>query len=175
NFLILDEPTNDLDLATLRVLEEALVAFDGCVIAVSHDRYFLNRVCNGILAFEGDGKVHFSEGGYDYYLEKRAIRESETAAHSAGPKKLRERVRVQANKLSWKETKELETIEADIMSTEAEVERIEALFSEPDFYQKRGEETARLTEELAAARAKVDRLYARWNELEELRTGLRSS
>ena len=175
NFLILDEPTNDLDLATLRVLEEALVAFDGCVIAVSHDRYFLNRVCNGILAFEGDGKVHFSEGGYDYYLEKRAIRESETAAHSAEPKKLRERVRVQANKLSWKETKELETIEADIMSTEAEVERIEALFSEPDFYQKRGEETARLTEELSAARAKVDRLYARWNELEELRTGLRSS
>lgn len=67
NFLILDEPTNDLDLPTLRVLEEALVDFNGCVITISHDRYFLNRVCNGILAFEGDGKVHFSEGNYDYF------------------------------------------------------------------------------------------------------------
>jgi ATP-binding cassette subfamily F protein uup len=172
NFLILDEPTNDLDLATLRVLEEALVAFDGCVIAVSHDRYFLNRVCNGILAFEGDGNVHFSEGDYDYYLEKRAVRESESAVQAVEPKKQKERVRIQTNKLSWKEARELESIEAEIMSTEADVERIEGLFSEPDFYQKRGEETGRLTEELAAARAKVDRLYARWNELEELRTGL---
>lgn len=175
NFLILDEPTNDLDLATLRVLEEALAAFEGCVIAVSHDRYFLNRVCNGILAFEGDGNVHFSEGDYDYYLEKRAVRESEAAAETAEPKKPRVRIRIQANKLSWKEERELESIEADIINTEAEVERIEALFSQPDFYQKRGEDTARMTQELAAARAKVDRLYARWNELEELRTGLRSS
>lgn len=175
NFLILDEPTNDLDLATLRVLEEALVAFDGCVIAVSHDRYFLNRVCNGILAFEGDGNVHFSEGDYDYYLEKRAVRDSETTVQTTEPKKPKERVRIQTNKLSWKEARELESIEAEIMNTEAQVERIESIFSEPDFYQKRGEETALLTEELAAARATVDRLYARWNELEELRMGKRSS
>lgn len=172
NFLILDEPTNDLDLATLRVLEEALVAFDGCVIAVSHDRYFLNRVCNGILAFEGDGKVHFSEGDYDYYLEKRDARETEAAVQTVAPKRQEVRARIQTTKLTWKEAKELEAIEADIMSTEAEVERIEAVFSAPDFYEKRGEETARLTEELAAARVKVDRLYARWNELEELKSGL---
>jgi ABC transport system ATP-binding/permease protein len=173
NFLILDEPTNDLDLATLRVLEEALVAFDGCVIAVSHDRYFLNRVCNGILAFEGDGKVHFSEGDYDYFLEKRSARESEVAFPSAAPKKQKERTKTQAVRLSWKEAKELEAIEADIMSAEAEVVRIEAVFSSPDFYQKRGEEIARLTEDLAAARTLVDRLYARWHELEELRSGIR--
>jgi ATP-binding cassette subfamily F protein uup len=80
NFLILDEPTNDLDLPTLRIVEEALAAFDGCVIAVSHDRYFLNRVCNGILAFEGDSYVHFSEGDYDYYIEKRDARFAETAS-----------------------------------------------------------------------------------------------
>jgi len=175
NFLILDEPTNDLDLATLRVLEEALVAFDGCVIAVSHDRYFLNRVCNGILAFEGDGKVHFSEGDYDYYLEKRDARGAEAALQTVAPKRQEQRVKIQTTKLTWREAKELETIEAEIMITEAEVERIEAVFSSPHFYEKRGEETARLTEELAAARAKVDRLYARWNELEELRSGLRSS
>jgi ATP-binding cassette subfamily F protein uup len=175
NFLILDEPTNDLDLTTLRVLEEALVAFDGCVIAVSHDRYFLNRVCNGILAFEGDGNVHFSEGDYDYYLEKRDVRGAEAARQAAPPRKQKERARIQTAKLTWKEAKELENIEAEIMSTEAEVESIEAVFSSPNFYEKRGEEIARLTNELAAARTKVDQLYARWNELEELRSGFRSS
>src|SRR5580692_8548998 len=71
NFLILDEPTNDLDLPTLRVLEEALIAFPGVVLVVSHDRYFLNRVCTDILAFEGDGKIAHSVGDYDYYLEKK--------------------------------------------------------------------------------------------------------
>src|SRR6516164_3659155 len=71
NFLILDEPTNDLDLPTLRVLEEALIAFPGVVCVVSHDRYFLNRVCTDVLAFEGDGKIRHSVGDYDYYLEKK--------------------------------------------------------------------------------------------------------
>src|SRR3954447_12910033 len=71
NVLMLDEPTNDLDLGTLRLLEEALVAFGGCVIVVSHDRYFLNRVCNSILAFEGEGRVVYYVGNYDYYLERR--------------------------------------------------------------------------------------------------------
>ena len=65
NLLILDEPTNDLDLATLRVLEEALATFGGSVLAVSHDRYFLNRICTGILAFEGDGVVRYCAGNYD--------------------------------------------------------------------------------------------------------------
>jgi ABC-type sulfate/molybdate transport systems ATPase subunit len=76
NFLILDEPTNDLDLPTLRVLEEALIAFPGVVLVVSHDRYFLNRVCTDILAFEGDGKIAHSVGDYDYYLEKKKRRSS---------------------------------------------------------------------------------------------------
>ena len=74
NVLMLDEPTNDLDLGTLRLLEEALVAFGGCVIVVSHDRYFLNRVCTSILAFEGEGRVAYSVGNYDYYLERREAR-----------------------------------------------------------------------------------------------------
>ena len=73
NVLMLDEPTNDLDLGTLRLLEEALVAFGGCVIVVSHDRYFLNRVCTSILAFEGEGRVGYNVGNYDYYLEKRGV------------------------------------------------------------------------------------------------------
>ena len=82
NLLILDEPTNDLDLATLRVLEEALATFGGSVLAVSHDRYFLNRICTAILAFEGDGRVRYYTGNYDYYLELGA-RESAPAPNRA--------------------------------------------------------------------------------------------
>ena len=170
NFLILDEPTNDLDLATLRILEEALAAFDGCVIAVSHDRYFLNRVCNGILAFEGNGVVHFSEGDYDYYVEKRnarlaALPPAPEQPKPAPPPKLR------PVKLKWKEVKELETIELAIAQAEAEVHRIESLFSTADFYAKHGDQIGRLTDDLAAARTAVERLYARWHELEALRGG----
>lgn len=175
NFLILDEPTNDLDLATLRVLEEALIAFDGCVMAVSHDRYFLNRVCNGILAFEGDGYVHFSEGDYDYYIEKRNARFARAAAESDAVTVKRQegerKPKPTANKLKWKEARELESIEQDVLRAEAEVTRIETLFSAPDFYEKHGDQTAQLTTELASAKERVERLYARWHELEELRSG----
>ncbi|MFN0159421.1 MAG: ABC-F family ATP-binding cassette domain-containing protein [Bacteroidota bacterium] len=178
NFLILDEPTNDLDLATLRVLEEAIVAFDGCVIAVSHDRYFLNRVCNGILAFEGDGPegtgyVHFSEGDYDYYIEKRNARFAAAALVDAGEGSGSSdtKTKPSTKKLKWKEAKELETIEQDILRAESEVHRIEAVFSADDFYEKHGDKTVGLTNDLAAAKEKVTRLYARWHELEKMRTG----
>jgi ABC transport system ATP-binding/permease protein len=172
NFLILDEPTNDLDLTTLRILEEALAAFNGCVIAVSHDRYFLNRVCNGILAFEGNG-LHFSEGDYDYYLEKRKLRETEAQENTIiAPKKQKPQVKVQTNKLKWKEAKELEIIEQSILKAEAEVERIEKIFASPDFYEKHGDQTVSLTAELSAAKVTVDRLYIRWHELEELQSGI---
>jgi len=174
NFLILDEPTNDLDLATLRILEEALAAFDGCVIAVSHDRYFLNRVCNGILAFEGGGKVHFSEGDYSYYIEKRSARETQGLAQpllSAQPEKQETRPKPQIMKLKWKEAKELESIEHDIVQAESEVARIEEIFASPDFYEKRGDRTVQLTEELAVAKAIIERLYKRWHELEEIKAG----
>ena len=71
NFLLLDEPTNDLDLSSLRLLEEALLDFNGCLIAVSHDRYFLNRISTHILGFDGEGKAFFTPGDYDYYLDVR--------------------------------------------------------------------------------------------------------
>jgi ATP-binding cassette subfamily F protein uup len=179
NFLILDEPTNDLDLSTLRILEEALSAFDGCVIAVSHDRYFLNRVCNGILAFEGDGNVHFSEGDYDYYIEKRNARLAEAAARARPPgqrdpdpmSRPDAQVPKSKKKLKWKEERELETIEPEILLAEADVRRIESIFSSPNFYETHGGETERLTAELAAAKLKVERLYARWHELDLLRQG----
>ena len=74
NFLILDEPTNDLDLMTLRVLEEALESYRGCALVVTHDRYFLDRIATGILAFEGQGRVYYCDGSYEIYKDNRARR-----------------------------------------------------------------------------------------------------
>ncbi|HEU5070897.1 MAG TPA: ABC-F family ATP-binding cassette domain-containing protein [Verrucomicrobiae bacterium] len=178
NFLILDEPTNDLDLPTLRVLEEALIAFPGVVCVVSHDRYFLNRVCTDILAFEGDGKIHHSVGDYDYYIEKKeraaaaASRESadivalnKATAHSRGAATKPARPR----KLSFKEARELEGIEAQIQAAEAEVARIEGLFADPEFFRKQGAQVNQLTGELDATKETIATLYARWEELEAIK------
>jgi len=174
NVIILDEPTNDLDLATLRLLEEALLGFKGVVVVVSHDRYFLNRVCTHTLAFEGDGVVTLNAGGYDYYLEKRAgaadsrlpqaaTGKNRGSAETAAPKK---------RKLSYKETRALETIEADILAAETEVARLEAMLSAPDAYMKHGGQWAELEAQLEGGRARVPQLYARWEELEAIKAGL---
>jgi ATP-binding cassette subfamily F protein uup len=179
NFLILDEPTNDLDLPTLRVLEEALIAFPGMVLVVSHDRYFLNRVCTNILAFEGDGKIAHSVGDYDYYLEKKqraateAARQSAafiSANKSAAPAQAAKPNGAKSRKLSFKEQRELEGIEAQIHAVEAEVARIEGLFAQPDFFRKYATQVNQLTAEMDAAKEKVPLLYARWEELEKIKT-----
>ena len=169
NFLMLDEPTNDLDLPTLRILEEALISFAGCVIIVSHDRYFLNRVCNGILAFEEGGNVHFSEGNYDYYLQKRKVRKAMEVPMQSKEKTEEKKAKPKVKKLSWKETKELETIEERIITGEKEIERIETIFSSSDFYENYAARTNELTLQLDDAKQAVKILYERWDELEKLR------
>ena len=172
NFLILDEPTNDLDLPALRLLEEALLAFSGCVLVVSHDRYFLNRVCTGIIAFEGDGQVVYNEGDYEYYREKLAERK-ERLAKREEPAKAKAKP-VTANtakprKLTWKEKKELEGMEEAILAAEEEVTRIEGLFADPEFHSKHGNKTSDLTLEMEQAKNKAAELYTRWEDLEAIR------
>jgi ATP-binding cassette subfamily F protein uup len=187
NFLILDEPTNDLDLPTLRVLEEALIAFPGVTCVVSHDRYFLNRVCTDILAFEGDGKIHHSVGDYDYYLEKKQKAEAAAARQSAAilatnksekSAALSRDAATKKNKpckLSFKEARELEGMEAQIQAVEAEVARIEGLFIQPDFHRKHATQVNRLTDELEAAKENITKLYARWEELEAIKAAAERS
>jgi ATP-binding cassette subfamily F protein uup len=178
NFLILDEPTNDLDLPTLRVLEEALIAFPGVTCVVSHDRYFLNRVCTDILAFEGDGQIHHSVGDYDYYLEKKQRAAEAAARESAAIVSLNKSAAVsraaagktaRPRKLSFKEQRELEGMEAQIHAVESEVARIEGLFADPEFFRKHAAKVNQLTHELDAAKANVTKLYSRWEELETIR------
>ena len=172
NVLMLDEPTNDLDLGTLRLLEEALVAFGGCVVVVSHDRYFLNRVCTSILAFEGEGRVKYSVGNYDYYLEKRVrpVSPNDSTAAPIAVANEKKKSKEKPRKLKYKEEREWESMEANILAAETEVSDLEATFAAPDFYAKPRAEIFTLETQLKTARDKVAHRYARWHELELLQS-----
>ena len=172
NFLILDEPTNDLDLPTLRLLEEALLAFSGCVLVVSHDRYFLNRVCTGIIAFEGEGQVFYNEGDYEYYRQKLSERKTISIAQKTPSKPKSEKNKTKStkqNKLTWKEKKELEGIEEAILEAEKEILEIEAIFADPEFHSKHGNKTNEFNKKLETAKLRSLTLYGRWEELENLK------
>ena len=175
NVLILDEPTNDLDLSTLRVLEEALVRFQGTVIVVSHDRYFMKRICTHTLSFEGD-QLRFDVGNYEEFIQRRAARAATPAPavpakKPAAPVPSPDRSQRPA-KLSWKEERELETIETRILEAESELALLEADFAAPDFYRQSPAEMARRHEALVSQRQTVATLYSRWDELEQRRAAL---
>jgi ATP-binding cassette subfamily F protein uup len=172
NVLVLDEPTNDLDLPSLRMLEEALADFEGSVLVVSHDRYFLDRICDQIVAFEDTG-VFVQPGNYSYYQEKRKEREktrgkqsvvatlptatAPTPAKSARPRKL-----------TFHEQRELAGMEPAIHAAEARVSELESTLATPDFYATRAKDAPALLKDLEAAKSEVTRLYARWEELDEI-------
>jgi ATP-binding cassette subfamily F protein uup len=175
---VLDEPTNDLDLPTLRVLEEALVSFPGCVLVVSHDRYFLNRVCTNIVAFEGEGRVVTSAGNYDYYVEKKkraaglpvpALKSNKPQAPRSPAPEPVAAPKAKGRKLSFKEQRELEGMEAAIHAAEADVARLEAMLASPDFFRTQGARASAVIAELDTAKELAARLFARWEELEAVR------
>ncbi|WP_168210918.1 ABC-F family ATP-binding cassette domain-containing protein [Persicimonas caeni] len=175
NLLILDEPTNDLDIESLRALEEALVDYKGCIVVVSHDRYFLNRVCNSICAFE-DGDLVRYYGDYDDYREQRdqkleARRASPTALPTdekeAEDDELDEEPENEQNKkLSWKEKRRLEELEHEIMEAEAQKDALEAELADPDLYANRSDEIAELNTKLRDVTARLEGLYGEWEGLE---------
>jgi ATP-binding cassette subfamily F protein uup len=172
NFLVLDEPTNDLDLQTLRVLEEALINFGGTALVVSHDRWFLDRVCDRVIVFDGKGDVSINEGNYSYYLEKRRVMDA--AAAAAKPKPVK-KARVESapaekpRKLKWKEERELETMEETIFAAEAEVAGIEEKLNDPAFFIENSEAAPGMIKDLESKKAAVAALYTRWEELEAIR------
>ena len=175
NFLILDEPTNDLDLSTLRILEEALINYDGCLAVVSHDRYFLNRVCTHILAFEPDGRLVACEGDYDTYFAKR--QERLDAARKATQLSPPERKQPPAGKpknrpkngLTYKEEREIESLETRIGELETEIAQEEAQFSDPDFFRTRAAEAGQIQKHIDSMKAEYEAACSRWEELESKR------
>jgi ABC transport system ATP-binding/permease protein len=169
NLLILDEPTNDLDLITLGVLEDALARFPGCALIVSHDRWFLDKVATAILAFEGDGRVTLYEGDYSSWLQKRVSPPSPVEKpEKTNIEKPKTNAKTAAKKLSFKEKQELAAIESQITAAEARVSELQATLEDPAIYKTRAAEVPSLVAALDAARAEVERLYARWQELESL-------
>jgi ATP-binding cassette subfamily F protein uup len=171
NFLILDEPTNDLDLATMRVLEEAVLAFGGCVLVVSHDRYFLDRVCDRILAFEGDGRLHECAGNYSYYQEKRAKQAAaEAALANATVKKDKPAVATEKpRKMTNRGAREHAELEGQIAALEAEIAGMEAELSNPETFVKLGGATNDFIAKLESKKAELDAKFTRWAELEEIK------
>ncbi len=173
NLLVLDEPTNDLDLPSLRMLEEAIAAFDGTVLVVSHDRYFLDRVCDQIVAFEPEGGLFVQPGNFSYYLEKKKERQTRpapppAAAAPATSADTAAKSSARVRKLTYKEQKELETIEETIHAAEAAAELLDKTLHDPGFYATRSAELPRVAAELDAAKAEITRLYERWEELEAI-------
>jgi ATP-binding cassette subfamily F protein uup len=172
NVLVLDEPTNDLDLPSLRMLEEALADFDGSVLVVSHDRYFLDRICDQIIAFE-DGSLFTQPGNYSYYLEKKKERDARKQAPwpraAKAPARDTETVvaskSVRPRKLSFKEQRELDGIEPAILAAETRVSELSAILNDPHFHATRSRDAHTLIAELDAAKSEVARLYERWQQL----------
>jgi ATP-binding cassette subfamily F protein uup len=168
--LVLDEPTNDLDLRTLGVLEDALQTFDGAVLLVTHDRYFLDQVATQILAFHTrpgeEGRVSSFEGLAQWeawrstQTSTKAARKASEAGAAAAPK---------SKKLSYKDQRDWDTMEARIGEVEAKVAALEAECERPEVATD-GARLVSLHEQIAAARAETDTLYARWAELEALRS-----
>ena len=165
NFLILDEPTNDLDLLTLQKLEDFLKAYKGCLMVVSHDRYFMDEVVDQLFVFQGDGRVKGFMGNYSQYkeyLQEKEQQERQTAAAMKGEEPARKTVR-EKTKRSFKEEREFAQLTADIASLEAEKEQIHQKMSEITDYQKLQEMGRRLDE----IKELLDVKELRWLELDE--------
>jgi ATP-binding cassette subfamily F protein uup len=168
NLLVLDEPTNDLDLETLELLEELLVQFEGTLLLVSHDREFLDNVTTSTLALEGDGRVTETVGGYsDWERVARRLRAEEKPRAKADRGKEKPRP-AGPRKLSYKEQKELEALPARIEQLEDEQAQIHTQLADPRLYQEAGDKVAQLKARLEALETELTAGYARWEELESI-------
>ena len=174
NVLVLDEPTNDLDLETLDLLEDMLLEFQGTLLVVSHDRTFLDNVVTSTLVFEGAGQWREYVGGYADWVRQKRSEAPPVAARSAKPKAARAGARSRRGgspgSLGFKEKRELEALPEMIQALEMKKHGLFDLMASPAFYTKRGEEVVETRQQLAAVEADIQKAYARWMELETLTT-----
>ena len=166
DLLILDEPTNDLDIPTLEVLEDSLLEFSGALVLVTHDRWLLDRVSTILLALDGTGRVDWFADYAQWEMAQERSGSSSTLpdGKNADPETQPDRAR-RPKKLSYREQKESSTIEGDILKAEAQVATSEAAMNDPVVLSDATELQARHAA-WVAAQAEVERLYARWAELD---------
>jgi ATP-binding cassette subfamily F protein uup len=166
NVLIMDEPTNDLDVETLELLEERLLEYAGSALLVSHDRTFLDNVVTSTLVLEGHGRVGEYVGGYSDWLRQREV----VAEHENVPAKVsdkREKSSGESRRLGYKQLRELEALPGRIESLEAEIARLQDLLADPALYKDGGAGIADTRDALSREQSELDTCYARWAQLEE--------
>jgi ATP-binding cassette subfamily F protein uup len=179
NFLVLDEPTNDLDIEMLEVLEEKLVEYDGTLIIVSHDRDFMDNVVTSTLVFEGDGEVVEYQGGYSDWAARGKTLQNKDAPNAQHPTAAETvtdpvieiptaRAKKNKTKLSYNLQRELEQLPGQIEALEQQLETLQAQIAEPSFYQKPFADTKPVLNDVAQLQASLDAATERWCELEEL-------
>ncbi|HCC55210.1 MAG TPA: ABC transporter ATP-binding protein [Desulfobulbaceae bacterium] len=170
NVLVMDEPTNDLDVETLELLEELLLDYQGTLLLVSHDRAFLNNVVTSTLVFEGEGRVEEYAGGYDDWLLQRAqapapAAKSEKSSKKEPPKK------VVSRKLSYKEERELEALPQRLEEMEAEQVELHRQLTDPELYRKDALAIPRIQQRVAELEQEQKTAYTRWEALEAVKAG----
>jgi ATP-binding cassette subfamily F protein uup len=172
NLLVLDEPTNDLDLETLDLLQEVIADYDGTVLIVSHDRDFLDRTVTITLGLDGSGRVDVVAGGYEDWVRKRY--EQHRQARPAAKTEIRAAVESQprqaagARKLTYKDQRDFDRLPGEIDRLLAEVAADEATLSDPNLYMRDPDDFARLTERIARNRAEIEAAELRWLEVAEM-------
>jgi ATP-binding cassette subfamily F protein uup len=171
NVLVMDEPTNDLDVETLELLEELLLDYKGTLLLVSHDRVFLNNVVTSTLVFEGEGRVNEYVGGYDDWLSQRKVSSGESASKSSAVKPEPEKRTPVApsskpKKLSYKDQRELDTLPKLIEQLEGELEKLQMTVADPAFYKRPKDDKAKVQQQLQETEAALNEAYGRWEALE---------
>lgn len=167
NLLVMDEPTNDLDLETLDVLEELLANYQGTLLLISHDREFINNLATSLLVFEEEGKVTEYLGGYDDWLRQRpALKPAVTA--KAKEEVVTKSSATKSKKLSYKDQREFDQLPFLIEDTEAEIASVTEVIQQPDFYELPQEKVQEQLDLLTSLEEKLETAYQRWAELEEM-------
>ena len=179
NILVLDEPTNDLDIETLELLEDILLKFDGTVLLVSHDRQFMDNVVTSLMVFEGDGKIGEYVGGYSDWARKGgklfSFEDSEKSSGGSSTKQSIEKPepkKAPSKKLSYKDQRELEALPAKIEALEISQSELEQHMSKPEFYDNQddgGKSVEETLKQVAEVQSQLEKSYERWEDLEKLR------
>ena len=172
NVLVLDEPTNDLDMESLELLEEVLFEYSGTLLIVSHDRAFLNNVVTHTIAFDTHGQVAEYAGGYDDWLLQRPKTEKVSTSEKKADKKITPKTNSRkTRKLKYKEKEELKDLPRKIDILEADQKSLYETLSDPKFYKKTKAEIARAKSQLAEVEEKIEAAYLRWEDLERIAEG----
>ncbi|MGB5179557.1 MAG: ATP-binding cassette domain-containing protein, partial [Gammaproteobacteria bacterium] len=167
NLLVMDEPTNDLDVETLELLEELLMDYPGTLLLVSHDRAFLDNVVTASLVFEGQGHIGEYVGGYSDWLRQKTAASQPTSKDSSGPTvKAAPAAAAKPDKLSYRDQRELDALPAKIEQLETEQAQLQAAMGDPGFYQQSHEQVNVILERLQTVEEELEVCFGRWEALE---------